>query len=250
MNRCLVTVALTLATAVFGLPAPRVERAVPFRVGETLVYDVSWEAYLTAGTMVATVKEKKPSYSSTAYYIVVEGRPTLLLSKLYSLYYKTDTLLDSYTLLSQRGATYSEEGQRHRYHATRFDRAARRAFFEDERGGVRFDFAVPPAVQDPLSALYVLRANPLKAGARLTIPISENGTIYQVQVQADGLEGVRTPAAETNALKVNAAILDVNDRPLGQNIVIWFSEDPRRLPMKIQAEMPFGTFNLVLREAR
>jgi len=61
---------------------------------------------------------------------------------------------------------------------------------------------------------------------------------------------VRTPAAEMNALKVNAAILDVNDRPLGQNIVIWFSEDPRRLPMKIQAEMPFGTFNLVLREAR
>ena len=36
--------------------APRAERAVPFRVGETLTFDVSWSAYVTAGTVVSTVK--------------------------------------------------------------------------------------------------------------------------------------------------------------------------------------------------
>src|SRR5712664_3774227 len=99
-----------------GGPAPaRTERAVPFKVGETLTYDVSWSAYLTAGTAVATVKEKKPSFNSTAYYVVAEGRPTPLVSKVYSLYYKMDSLIDSYTLLPQRGSIYSDEGKRHRF---------------------------------------------------------------------------------------------------------------------------------------
>jgi len=77
----------------------RTERAVPFAVGETLTYDVSWSAYVTAGTATIRVAEKKPSYGSTAFYVVAEGRPTPLVSKLYSLYYKIDALLDAYTLL-------------------------------------------------------------------------------------------------------------------------------------------------------
>jgi hypothetical protein len=56
--------------------APRIERPVPFAVGETLSYDVSWSSYVTAGTATTTVKEKKPSFNSTAFYVVAEGRPT------------------------------------------------------------------------------------------------------------------------------------------------------------------------------
>ena len=58
------------------------------------------------------------------------SRPTPLVSKLYSLYYKLDTLLDSYTLLPQRGSVYSEEGSRHRFKVSRFDHAAHKVFFE------------------------------------------------------------------------------------------------------------------------
>ena len=52
------------------------------------------------------------------------------ISKLYTFYYKVDTLLDVYTLLAQRGSVYSEEGQRHRFGATLFDRMRNRASFE------------------------------------------------------------------------------------------------------------------------
>ncbi len=122
-------------------PAPRAEQRVPFAAGETLSYDVSWSSYLTAGTATMTVLEKKPSFNSTAYYIVAEGRPTPLLSKLYSVYYKMDTLLDSFTLLPQRGSVYSEEGKRHRFKTTQFDRAAKKVLFEYQvgyNGEVRF----------------------------------------------------------------------------------------------------------------
>ena len=91
-------------------PAPKRELAVPFAAGESLTYDISWSTFLTAGSATVSVKEKKPSYGSTAYYIVAEGRPTTMVSKLYTLYYKADTLLDVFTLLPQRGSVYSEEG--------------------------------------------------------------------------------------------------------------------------------------------
>src|SRR5207249_5501043 len=142
---------------------------VPFKIGETLTFDVSWSSYLTAGTVVTTVKEKRPSFNSLAYYIVAEGRPAPILSKLYSLYYKLDTLVDAYTLLPQRGSVYSEEGSRHRFRTTRFDRTARRAFFEYQTAStIKTDFAVSPVVQDALSAVYVLRAVPFAAGDRMT----------------------------------------------------------------------------------
>src|SRR3954453_16192080 len=125
------------------------EQRVPFAAGETLSYDVSWSSYLTAGTARTTVLEKKPSFNSTAYYIVAEGRPTPLLSKLYSVYYKMDTLLDSFTLLPQRGSVYSEEGKRHRFKVTQFDHGTHKVSFEYQAAGTATDqFAVPPYVQD------------------------------------------------------------------------------------------------------
>ena len=223
----------------------------PFRVGETLTYDVSWSAYVTAGTAVATVKEKRPSFDSVAYYIVAEGRPTPLVSKLYALYYKLDTLLDSYTLLPQRGSTYSEEGSRHRFKATRFDRATQKALFDYQSGTTaRAEFAVPPYTQDALSAIYVLRAVPMKAGDRMTMPISDDGRNLKLQIAVGAAERVTVPLGEFNALKITPSIFDDRNQPVGRNLALWISDDPRRMPVKIQASLPVGSFVVALREAR
>jgi len=233
-------------------PAPsRTERTVPFRVGESLTYDVSWSTYLTAGTAITTVKEKRSSSNSMAYYIVAEARPTPLLTRLYSLYYKVDTLLDAYTLLPQRGSIYSEEGKRHRYKITSFDHAANRVSFEFRTGTtVKDEFSAPPYVQDALSALYVLRAIPFKASDRMTMPLSDNGMIYKLQVEIAASEVVKTPFGETRAWKLSPTIIDAAGRPQGRGLTVWVSDDPRRLPVKLQAELPVGSFVLALREAR
>jgi hypothetical protein len=231
--------------------APRAERPVPFMVGETLTYDVSWSTYLTAGTAVMTVKEKKPSFNSTAYYIVAEGRPTPLVSRLYSLYYKLDTLIDSYTLLPQRGSIYSEEGKRHRLRTTQFDRAANKVFFEYKTDTtVKADFPTSTVTQDALSAIYVLRAIPIKAGDRMTMPVSDDGINYKAQFDVAPAERVKTPSGERSAWPVKLSLFDDKNRPIGRNLGIWLSDDGRRLPVKLQADLPVGSFVLLLRDAR
>jgi hypothetical protein len=231
-------------------PAPR-EAAVPFRVGETLSYDVSWSSFVVAGTATVRVTEKRPSYGSTAYYIVVEGRPVPLVARLYNLFYKMDTLLDSVTLLSQRGSLYSEEGGSHALGVTRFDRGLRRAFFERQAETLETsDLQIPPGTQDGLAVLYALRGRTFKSGERFSVPIADGGSLYSVQVAVGALEPVGVPAGRFSAWNLKVGITDAQGQPVWRNNEVWIANDARRLPVKLQAELPVGHFLLVLRETQ
>jgi hypothetical protein len=227
----------------------RAPQAVPFSPGETLRYDVSWSSALTAGAATLSVKDKKPSYGSDAYYIVAEGRPTPLLSKLYDLYYKADTLLDIYSLLPQRSSIYSEEGKRSRLKVTTFDQAARRAQYEVQtRTLVTKQLAIPAYSQDRLAALYVLRAIALKSGDKFSMPICDAGETYKVQIVVGGVETVKTGIGDVRAWKITPVV--PSDHAGGaKRLTLWLSDDPRRLPVRMQAQLAVGSFDLTLKGA-
>ncbi|OFW22010.1 MAG: hypothetical protein A3H97_02785 [Acidobacteria bacterium RIFCSPLOWO2_02_FULL_65_29] len=227
------------------------EAAVPFMVGETLTYDVSWSSVLVAGTATAQVVEKKASPPGAAYAIVVDGRPVPLVARLYNLYYKMDTLVDSFTLLSRGGSLYSEEGAEKSTVTTRFDRTARRAFFERRSATLeKADISIPADAQDGLAVLYALRGRTFKAGDRFTTPVADSGSMYTVQVDVAAPGPVRVPVGEFTAWNLKGAISDAQGQPVWKDIVVWISNDARRLPVKLQAELPVGTFVLALKEVR
>ena len=230
---------------------PRGEVRVPFRAGEMLTYDVSYSTYVTAGTVTMHVQAKRPSYNSVAYYVVAEARPTPLMSKLYTLYYKADVLMDVYTLLPQRAGVYSEEGQRHQMKVTTFNNAARKATFEhvSAKSGKR-EFSVPAFTQDALSAIYVMRALPLKVGMKETIPVSTGGRSYSAQVSVVGVEALKTGAGPYQAFRLRTALYDETGRPSGRPIHLWISDTPNRVPVKLQSELSVGSFILTLSDAK
>ncbi|MGE3704030.1 MAG: DUF3108 domain-containing protein [Vicinamibacterales bacterium] len=231
---------------------PRADTAVPFRVGETLTFDVTLASYVVAGTAVTSVRERRvPDGEPAAYYIVAEGKPLPLMSRFYSLYYKMDTLLDTATLLPRRTTLYSEEGTRQRLGTTRFDRAARKAFFERTGdGSIKTDVTVPPQVQDGLSALYAIRASAIAAGTKLSYPIIDEGSVYTVSMQASTTERIRVPLGDIDAWKLGVNIVDSQGQPVAENVGVWISNDARRLPVRMQADLPVGSFVLALRDVR
>jgi len=238
-----------------GQPAPRPpaaaaarrDAAVPFAVGETLTYDVSWSSILTAGTAVVTVVEKKPSFNSTAYSIVAEGKPVPLVARLYALYYKMDTLLDTGTLLPHRGSLYAEEGKARRTSITQFDRAAKKVFFEEQsESTTKLNYPVPADTQDGLSALYALRTRTLRPGDRVSIQVADSGTLFSVEANVGSPEVVKVAAGSYTAVPLAGVIKDADGQPVWKNIVVWLSTDARRLPVKLQAELPVGAFVLAL----
>jgi hypothetical protein len=239
--------------AVPGTAVPaRKEAPVPFQVGETLTYDVAWSSYLVAGSAVARVVEKRPSDNSSAYYIVAEGRPIPLIARFYSVYYKMDSLLDSFTALSQRMSLYQEEAGRKRYTSTTFNRSGSRVQFEvqAEPAPVKSEFAVPQNVQDGLATLYALRGRAFKAGDRVSVPVTDNGALYTANFEVSGPEPVKVPMGQVDAWNLRIQVLDATNQPVGKNVGAWISTDARRLPVKLQADLPIGSFALALRSAQ
>lgn len=223
----------------------------PFKVGETLTYDVSWSQFLTAATAVCTVTDKKAANGSTAYSIVADGRPVPLVARFYNVAYRMETLLDSFTTLSQAASLRADENGRSRQTTARFDRRARRAYYEMQTDRVvKQDFAVPPDVQDGLATLYAVRGRALRAGERFTIPVANDGALYAVQLETLAPERVRVPLGDVSAWNLKLTILDASRKPVAANTAIWISDDTRRLPVKLQSDLPLGTFVLALREAR
>jgi hypothetical protein len=230
--------------------AAPVDMNVPFRAGETLVYDISWSIFPTAGVVTLAVKDKRPSGGSSAYYIEAEGKPTGLVSRLYTLYYKADTLLDSRVLLPQRGSVYSQEGSRRLTRITRFDRAAQRAEYEVRTTtDVKTTVGVARHSQDILSAVYTLRATPLKEHSRLTMSVCDGGNMYLVQFDIGATEPVRVGASAISAFRMTPTVTDAKGALVGRPMMLWISADARRLPVKLRVDLAVGSINMLLRDA-
>ncbi len=224
-------------------------RAVPFRPGEVLTYDVSFATYLTAGVATMTVVNERPTGGASAYYIVAEGQPTGLVSMLYPIRYKLDTLLDARTLLPRRGSVVSQERHRHQTRVTRFDRAGERAEYEtDTPGAAKRQISLAHGTQDALSALYVLRATPLRPGSRITMPVCDGGQMYRVQFRVGQVEPVTIGASSVPAFRVTPTIVDAKGDLVGRAMSLWISADARRVPLKLRAELTVGNLQFTLRQ--
>ena len=232
------------------MPKPK-EAVVPFATGETLTYDVSWSGLLTAGTAVTRVVQKRPSYGGTAFEITADGRPMPLLARIYPVYYKMDTLLDSTSLLSQWTGLYTEERARKRQTSMHFDRGTQVVHYEmTTEPAAKADVSTVAGVQDGLSLLYAIRTHAFRAGERFTVPVADDGSLYTVSFETTGPEVVAVKLGAIEAWSLKVTILDAQQQPAGKNIALWISTDARHLPVKIQADLPVGSFVLSLRDAQ
>jgi hypothetical protein len=73
---------------------------------------------------------------------------------------------------------------------------------------------------------------------------------YRLAIDVGAAERIRTPIGEVSAWKVRPVLTDDKGQSVGRNLAVWISDDARRYPVKIQAELAVGSFNLLLREAR
>ncbi len=228
------------------------DRTVPFKPGETLRFDVSWNGYVTAGTAVLTVKARRETGVGRAVYdIVGEAQPSALLQKLYRLSYRTETHLDTRTLLPTLATISSDERGRTKLKTTRFVSLTSVEYEVKTATTSKTVMSVPRASQDPLSALFVLRALQLRGGEAITIPISSDGKVYQVRVAAGARETITTGAGTIPADRLTLTVKDSRGQPATTRMLaLWLSADARRLPLKLEAGLPVGSFVMSLAQAQ
>ena len=241
---------MVAASVTSSAPSAQGDLPVPFKVGETLIYDVSWTTFLSAGTATMSVIERRPGAAGrNAYYLVAEGKPSAMLGKLYSLYYKAESMLDTRTLLPSLATIYSDEGGRKRYKTTTFKGNGSVQYEVKTSTSATSTITAPRTAQDPLGAIYILRALPLKAGMTANIPpipVIDSGKAYTMRIRVGGIESVKSGLGTLQALKLTMTMVDAAGKAEGNGFSLWLSNDARRLPLKISAGLAVGTVHLTL----
>lgn len=223
---------------------------VPFVVGEKFTYNVSWKVF-DAGIATMTVAEKTLFQNEEIYRISATVRSTGIVATLFKVEDVFESFFHSRDFCSRRIVKNIQEGTRHRSTAVSFDSRARQARMEDKdlnRPDLpvkRTESPIPACVQDVISSLYVIRTRNLRVGDLVQFPINDGGRTYEVNVEIQAQEEVRTPAGTFQSLRLEPRVFDGLFKSKGR-LFVWLTNDEARLPVQLKAKINIGTITAAL----
>ena len=225
----------------------------PFEVGERFTYNVSWKVF-DAGIATMTLADKTSFQNEDTYRINATVYSTGIVSALFKVADVFESLFQSKDLCSRRITKKIQEGRRHRQTVVTFDAKARRAQMEDRDLNLpdlppkRTESPVPACVQDVISALYVIRTKTLHVGELVQFPINDGGRTYDVTVEIQAQEEVRTPAGTFQAFRLEPKVFDGLFKSKGR-LFVWVTADATRMPVQLKAKINIGTITAALTQA-
>ena len=229
-------------------PAP----PLPFSPGETLTYDVTWSIF-PAGEVTATLTRVAGSSPET-YEVITRAQSQGFVSLLYKVDNEFHSVFDPRTFCSQEIHKKTNEGSRHKDTRIVFD-SARRLAVLDERDLSKpnsppkhAENEIPTCVTDVVTAFYYVRRQPLRVGEQVRLPINDGAKTYDVSVEVQAREEIQTPLGARFAFRVEPKVFGGLYKRKGR-MLIWFSDDEQRLPLRIKASMSVGTITGTLRSA-
>ncbi|HSN92464.1 MAG TPA: DUF3108 domain-containing protein [Anaeromyxobacteraceae bacterium] len=135
-----------------------------------------------------------------------------------------------------------ELGDRH-HDRTRFDRTAGQVTVTVQREGRTREKRAPcpPDGHDLTGAFLFLRLQALAAGQRYELPVCSGAEPFTLVARVEERERVKTPAGEFDALRVAIRTEIKGKFNARRDILLWFSDDPRHVLVKMSAEFAVGS---------
>lgn len=215
----------------------------PFTVGERLTYTLKW-GIVTAGTAVLEVHPMAEIEGQEVFHFSLTVETTPFVDR----FYKVRDRIDGFARSDLEGSVLylvkKEEGKNPRDVQVIYDReaeTARYSNFGKEREPVRMF----PGTFDPLSVVYAFRARPLQRNTALEIPVSDGRRSALGVGHISKGERVRVPAGDFRTVLVEPDMQDVGgvfEKSGEAPLRIWFSQDERRLPVRLSSRVSVGSF--------
>jgi hypothetical protein len=234
-----------------GLP-PLAPGDRPWRVNETLAFDLDVLGMVKAGTMQLTVEREM----SGGKVVPLRGRArtTQTAASVRPFAGVALSWIDAGTLRPERYRDETEEDGVHKVSDARISPAGPELVIEYRYGETAGKTSYPREreVLDALSTIYYLRAARLAPGDRLCFDLVANRRFWHFEgTVAAKREKVDTPAGKFETLRVDATTQRADrpgDKP--RPIHLWFSTDARRLPVAIVSEVDVGPVSATLSSVR
>jgi len=215
-----------------------------FPSGEKLTYSVQWHM-LNAGT--ATIFMQR---SGTREHLTSTAESAGLANKIFHVHDVFDADIDPRSFCTQQISKHNEEGSR---------RMDRKIYFDYPRGKSEVDdkdlktgnqkhaeFDIPPCVSDVVSGFFYARSLPLQPGFSHTFPVNDGGKTTDVRLNVEGQEKVKGPMGEFQTIRVKAEAVAGPMAGKAQ-LMVWLTDDERRLPVQMKSKLGFATLFFQLR---
>jgi len=236
-----------LARAELG-PPPELD--LPFPVGERLTYIIYW-GWVGVGTSVATTEWVEVE---DEWRLRIQFRTTTnhVLRRIYPVDDTVEVYVHPETLRPEKFIMDLSEGRHKRQSRTDFDWEAKEAVytrFREDRDDEKETVELVDGVRDLVSFMYFMRQTPFEDGETYEFDVLSDSKIYQLTVSTHGYEQVRLrDYGRVRSLKMVPKAQFEGVFVRRGEMVVWLSDDDRRLLTKLELDTPFANVRLILRE--
>ncbi len=213
----------------------------PFRVGESLNYQASWATFASAASVRLSVAERRDLFGWSTWHFRAQIHTLSPVRSLFAIDDQFDSYTDTGTLESRQYEMYFDELGKKQDEVLRFVTKGRAARIPGP--GV----VVLPGTRDPLGALYALRAIDWQKTPQCTALVYDGQNLYEVHARLEtAAESVAVPAGNYSASRISIHLSRYGKEVPGINFSIWLAHDPARTPVRIRADLPFGSVEAAL----
>lgn len=237
---------------------PPVADPLPFKIGETLYYNVNFSKLIFSGTIgELKLMVSKPLDPTASEMIELKAEavskgffPTLFGVKVKDHYTSLVNLADFGVMASTK---LIEEGKVRREQKSVVNRQSGLVTYTDRdlsnsKNPLKVKERTSPTwIQDLLSTVYFVRAQPLKEGDVIPVPISDGGEIYNIEVVAGKREEIKAGGARFKAIQLNAKVFDGRYLKRSGEMLVWVADDQTRVPLRARIKTSGATITVDLK---
>ena len=220
------------------------ERSMPFRIGETLNYHVTWAGFPSAAKVELSVTEHRQILGWMTWHFRASAHTLSPLRTFLPLDDQIDSYADTKTLESRQYETHlSEMGsiENQILHLS--------ALGLPHRAGIS-GVAVLPGTLDPLGTLYVLRTVDWRQTADFRAPVYDGQDVLEVRARQEvANETVAVDAGNFSAARISVHLYKQGVEITRESCTVWLANDLLRTPVLLQAELPLGSVQVELTSA-
>jgi hypothetical protein len=213
-----------------------------FGVGEELYYDIS-VGFVTAGRAQMKIPSASTINNRSCYDIEFLVQSTSFFDALYKVRDRYESHLDMDGLFPHRFVQQIREGGYKRDFSASFDHA--RGTATTSEGTYRIE----PYTQDILSAFYFMRTydfSSFRPGQKVYLKNFYKDSSYVLTVKFLGRQTIKVDAGKFNCLLLEPITKEGGLFKSTGRVIVWVSDDERRVPVQVEAEIPVGSITAEL----
>src|SRR6202166_2863452 len=221
------------------------EAASPLRTGETWEYSANVSEVNDVADLLVKVAEKRNFLGKSAWHLQAFAHTENPLRMMFALDDQFDSYSDAGTLVSMQYEMHLNEKGQTVDSVQRMSPAVR-----EPAPAEAIAARVLPGTRDPLGMMQYLRTVDWAKTPEVRSPVYDGHKLYDVRARLEARgEPVTVPAGNFNTLKIELRVLDNGAEMKDAHFILYLSNTEARLPVLLEAVMPFAVARVELVKA-